>query len=60
MFKQVPEVRDGFLGKEGYHKRDVSASAPGIFMYIYLDESGDTGWKFSFLIALEDRADFCV
>lgn len=48
MFNQVPEVRDGFPEKENYHKRDVSASAPGIFVQVYLDESGDTGWNFAF------------
>lgn len=36
------------LRKEGYHKRDLSASAQGIsFMQVYLDESGDMGWRFS-------------
>lgn len=36
---EVPDVRDGFLEKESYHKRDLSASAPGILMHVYLDES---------------------
>jgi hypothetical protein len=33
---------------EGCHKRDLSASAQGVFfMQVYLDESGDMGWSFS-------------
>jgi hypothetical protein len=47
IFDEVPENRDGFP-VEGYHKRDVSASAPGsLLMQVYLDESGDTGWQLS-------------
>ncbi|HZQ46498.1 MAG TPA: DUF3800 domain-containing protein [Verrucomicrobiae bacterium] len=46
-YKQVPDVRDGF-SQGSYHKRDLSASAPGIFMHVFLDESGDLGWTFSF------------
>ena len=46
--KQVTDGRDGFQEKTIINAI-LSASAPGkLFMQVYLDESGDTGWSFSF------------